>query len=245
MSDITEISREKLTLSLQNSGVSLPFRLLSLAQAKTVTESVIPKLELTPVAGATTALTTRHLDNQQIYSVATDRKILDRLLPVLGERIVLWQSHFFIKDGHQARVPWHQDAYHWPLQPRVAISAWLALTTVTEESGCLKLIPGMKNQLLPTRRVVSPCHRLFREEAVLTASHFKQAINMTLDPGEAFLFDSYIPHASLINTSGKKRIALAMRYTRSDVKVDVKHPLVYLERQDGQWVETGRSEAEN
>lgn len=230
-------------LSLVKEGVSLPFRLLAATQAQMLVEKVIPELESQAPAYGTNALTARHLDHEQIYRIATCAPILDQLAPMLGDKIVLWQSNFFIKDAAEARVPWHQDAYHWPLQPKVAVSAWLALTPVTEDNGCIKLVPGIKDKLFPTRRVADPCHRLFREEAVLKEAQLNQAKNMLLDSGEAFLFDSFIPHASLVNESGEKRIGLALRYTREDVSVGVEHPLILLEKKSSVWVETERRQA--
>lgn len=57
--------------------------------------------------------------------------------------IQLFHDHLISKPPvHSKAVPWHQDYAFWPVDKPRALSAWLALDDVTEDSGCLEFLPG-------------------------------------------------------------------------------------------------------
>jgi ectoine hydroxylase-related dioxygenase (phytanoyl-CoA dioxygenase family) len=57
--------------------------------------------------------------------------------------IQLFHDHLISKPPrHSKAVPWHQDYAFWPVDKPKALSAWLALDEVTEDSGCLEFLPG-------------------------------------------------------------------------------------------------------
>ena len=62
-----------------------------------------------------------------LYDLCMEPRILDPAQDLLGEDLVLWGSHFFLKEpGDGKRVSWHQDASYWPLSPSKTVTAWLA-----------------------------------------------------------------------------------------------------------------------
>ena len=62
------------------------------------------------------------------YELATHQRILDYAERILGPDIVLWAMVFWYKEPHNSKyIPWHQDATYWPMEPRINLTAWMAL----------------------------------------------------------------------------------------------------------------------
>jgi ectoine hydroxylase-related dioxygenase (phytanoyl-CoA dioxygenase family) len=70
-------------------------------------------------------------------------RILDAVESVIGLNILCWGSQLFHKRaGDPAFVSWHQDGTYWGLSSADVVTAWLALTPSTPESGCMRVIAG-------------------------------------------------------------------------------------------------------
>ena len=77
------------------------------------------------------------------YEIICNLQILDAVESILGPDILCWGSTFFIKEPHsESYVSWHQDLRYWGLDSDDEVSAWLALSTVTEANGCMRFVPG-------------------------------------------------------------------------------------------------------
>ena len=77
------------------------------------------------------------------HDLATHDRVLDHVELALGRDIVLWATVFWYKEPHNTKyIPWHQDASYWPMEPRINLTAWIALGPTFAENGCLRLIPG-------------------------------------------------------------------------------------------------------
>ena len=60
----------------------------------------------------------------------------------LGEDLILWGTHFFLKEaGDARRVSWHQDASYWPLSPSKTVTVWLAIDDADAGNGAMRVIP--------------------------------------------------------------------------------------------------------
>src|SRR5438445_40587 len=71
-----------------------------------------------------------------IYEVCTAPKLLDRVEQLLGPDLVLLYSHIMSKPPGGRRVAWHQDGPYWHrLDPKIAVTAWVALDDATPENG--------------------------------------------------------------------------------------------------------------
>ena len=70
--------------------------------------------------------------------------ILDAVEEVIGPDILCWESVFFNKEPKtQDFVSWHQDVTYWGLdQEGDVVTAWVALSPSTPESGCMRVVPG-------------------------------------------------------------------------------------------------------
>ena len=82
--------------------------------------------------------------------VARDSRILDRVESILGPDVLLWSCEYFIKEaGTEHIVSWHQDLTYWGMDGSDhEVTAWLALSPATAESGCMKFVPGSHKQAI-------------------------------------------------------------------------------------------------
>lgn len=95
----------------------------------------------------------RHLDLDFLADAVCRPEIVGRIISVLGPDILCWRSEFFPKypgqDGHSWRQAFNfgglSDRPHlrWPKEYiGGSLTAWIALTDVDEETGCIQFMPG-------------------------------------------------------------------------------------------------------
>ena len=73
-------------------------------------------------------------------------RIVDAVEDVLGPDLLCWGSQFFTKNGGDpSYVSWHQDATYWGLSSPDVVTAWVAFTPSTVESGCMRVVPGTQH----------------------------------------------------------------------------------------------------
>ena len=90
-------------------------------------------------------LQARHFDQEFIWKLAADPRVLDWMEGVMGEDLLLLSTHFFCKypDAKGEKfVAWHQDVTYWGLEPDEAHTAWIAIDDSDVENGCMQVIPG-------------------------------------------------------------------------------------------------------
>ena len=78
--------------------------------------------------------------------------ILDAVESILGPDLLVWSVEFIIKEPHTKRViSWHQDLTYWGLgETDHEVTAWLALSPATRQSGCMQFVAGShKNAIVP------------------------------------------------------------------------------------------------
>ena len=70
-------------------------------------------------------------------------KILDAVEGVIGPNILCWATNFFTKEPKTTNfISWHQDLTYWGLEPADIVTAWVALSPATVQSGCMRFVPG-------------------------------------------------------------------------------------------------------
>ncbi|MFB6909251.1 chlorinating enzyme [Streptomyces bacillaris] len=96
----------------------------------------------------------RHLDNDFLADLITDRRITDRVASVLGPDVLCWRTEFFPKYPGDEGTDWHQaDTFAnasgkpqilWPQNSDFGgtLTVWTAFTEATVDNGCLQFIPG-------------------------------------------------------------------------------------------------------
>ena len=177
----------------------------------------------------------RHLDSRLVHDLCAHPAIVSRMASIYGPDLLLWRSHFFLKEPGDAEVPWHQDTNYWPLEPPLNISAWIAIDDATTENACVNIIPGSHQSVVP--HVRSPEGMLFPEMADMDYVDTSAAVPMALRAGQFFLFNERTVHQSDPNTSDRRRLGLAVRVTTPVVRVDHRrlfpgHKVVLLSGED-------------
>jgi ectoine hydroxylase-related dioxygenase (phytanoyl-CoA dioxygenase family) len=202
----------------QEQGFAGPFTAMTPQEMAQITDRVVADvLGVDAHQRSADVLQCRHLDDPLTYRLCTLPAILNRVALLHGDDLVLWRSHYWCKQPGDAPVAWHQDLTHWPLQPVVNVTAWLALDRATPDNACVRLIPGSHTRAYPTSSLTGdPLTDSVNPEWV----EENRAIHMELAPGQFFLFNEKLLHGSEANTSDSRRLGLAIRLTVPTVRVD-------------------------
>ena len=147
-------------------------------------------------------------------------KLIEAASTALGPDLIVWSAGLFIKEPKtQKIVSWHQDLTYWGLDDAQEATCWVALSTASQESGCMRFVPGShKNKLTPHKDTFSEDNLLSRGQELAVKVDEKEAVLAALKPGQASMHHGHTFHASGPNTTNDRRIGLAIRYIRPDMK---------------------------
>ena len=125
-------------------------------------------------------------------------RILDAVEGVIGPNILVWGANFFLKEPRSdAYVSWHQDATYWGLEPADIVTAWVALTPSTVESGCMRVVPGTHSDgILAHRETWADDNLLSRGQEIAVDVDLDKVVDVVLKPGEMSLHHVKIAHNS-------------------------------------------------
>jgi len=159
-----------------------------------------------------------HLRDPTVFEVCTHPSVVRRAAQLLRlPRVALFKSRFHVKvPGRNEEVPWHQDVgaknggYYPDGRPVPSITCWMALDRVHAENGAVQVLPGSH------RRLVGDFGRNFHAELLkkgaLSAQDLASAVTFKLEPGEFYLFHSWLIHGSAPSWIAVRRAGLNMRY---------------------------------
>ncbi|NIS05726.1 MAG: phytanoyl-CoA dioxygenase [Gammaproteobacteria bacterium] len=160
-----------------------------------------------------------HLLFKWLDDLMRDGRILDAVEDLIGPDILCWNTIFWIKEAHsQSYVSWHQDLKYWGLDCDDLVTAWVALSPATEQSGCMRVLPGShRGQMLPHDDIYDEDNMLTRGQEIAVEVDEETAVNMALQPGHMSLHNVRLAHASGPNQSDDRRIGVSLHYmpTRS------------------------------
>lgn len=151
-----------------------------------------------------------HLILPFLADLAKHHKVVDAVTSLVGPNLTLWSSVLFIKEANTGSfVSWHQDATYMGLAPDEFVTAWIALSPSTAESGCVAVLPG-------THRTGMVDHvDLYGEDNILTRGQQvvevdeTLAVNLELRPGQMSLHHPWLVHGSRPNKASYRRIGVA------------------------------------
>ena len=170
-----------------------------------------------PQSGSNGPFQCRHLDTRVTWDICSHPAIVESMASIMGPDLILWRSHFWMKEPGSKAIPWHQDYNYWPIDPTLNISAWVAIDRATTENSCVQLIPGSHRHILKHYKAEGDV--AFNEEADKSGYDASKAVIMELEAGQFFLFNERTLHYSDANRSDKRRAGLAVRVTVPFVKV--------------------------
>lgn len=146
--------------------------------------------------------------------------ILDCVEDIIGPDILCWNVHLFAKEPDGASyVSWHQDSTYWGLEPSDVVTAWVALSESTPESGYMEVIPGTHLiDALPHIDTFAKDNLLSRGQEIAVTVDESRAVGLALHPGDMSLHHIKLVHGSKPNRSTYRRIGVAIRYIPTHVR---------------------------
>ena len=151
-------------------------------------------------------------------------EILDAVEDVIGPDILAWESVFFTKEPHtEDYISWHQDITYWGLEAEGdVVTAWVALSPSTVESGCMRVVPGTHlREVVPHADTFSARNMLSRGQEIAVEVDEAHAVDLVLEPGQMSLHHVKIFHGSHQNRAGDRRIGFAIRYLPPHVHQEI------------------------
>ncbi|WP_425405664.1 phytanoyl-CoA dioxygenase family protein [Hwanghaeella sp.] len=151
--------------------------------------------------------------------LVTSPTVLNMVTALIGPDILLLDVTYIVKEPcSRSFVSWHQDLTYWGLDGGNQVSMWLALSPATEESGCMRMVPGSHRlgQRAHADRP-APDNVLFRGQEV-DGIREEDAVLLPLQPGQASFHHGWTLHASLPNRSNDRRIGLNAQFITPDVR---------------------------
>jgi ectoine hydroxylase-related dioxygenase (phytanoyl-CoA dioxygenase family) len=199
-------------------GYFAPLRALGDADAVRVRGVVEAWLAAEPDAAV--QRTKAHLHCSALLELVRSPVVLDPVSEVLGPDVLCRSSSIFLKEpGTPSFVAWHQDARYWDLDPPDVVTAWIALGPSTVENGALRVLPGSHHAALMQHEAIDiDGNMLSRGQGIVDAIDEREAVTLTLEPGEMSLHDVRLAHASAPNRSSERRLGYAIRYVAAHVR---------------------------
>lgn len=225
MPGTTPFEAAELSSQFAVNGFIFPIEVLSAADAlsyRTQLESLERRIEGSKL-GNKDQLNYPHVIFRFANSIIRSPRILDVVENLIGPNIMVWGSTFFIKEPNsQSYVSWHQDLRYWGLDSEAVVSAWLALSPVTKENGCMRFVPGSHTGgLIEHSDTFDQANFLTRGQEAVAAIDEQKVIYVELKPGQASFHHGKLLHASSQNRSGERRIGLAINYIAPSVRQTV------------------------
>ncbi len=146
--------------------------------------------------------------------------ILDAVSELIGPDILAFHSTVWFKPaGSAGRVPWHQDGTYFGLAPFEHVTAWVALSPSTPQSGCVEVLPGSHRagQRAHVDRK-DPQIMLSRGQSIKDPVDEAAAVPIILQPGQFSLHHTMVLHASRPNGSDDDRIGIGISYIPTRVR---------------------------
>jgi ectoine hydroxylase-related dioxygenase (phytanoyl-CoA dioxygenase family) len=161
-----------------------------------------------------------HLLLPWLNTMIRNPRILDPVEDILGPNLLCWASGFFWKPANDpAFISWHQDSTYWGLSHPDIVTAWVAFTPSTPESGCMRVVPGTHHcEQVAHRDTFSPENMLSRGQEIAVEVDEKDAVDVVLQAGQMSLHHVRLFHGSEPNRAEHPRIGYAIRYIPTYVR---------------------------
>jgi len=156
-------------------------------------------------------------NNIHYYSPLFDQivhnsNILDVVENFIGCNILVAGSVLFLKEPEsKGFISWHQDGIYQGWKPFNSITAWLAITDVNEENGCMRMWPGsQKDNFIEHKDTFDEDNLLTRGQTIKNVP-LKDTVPVILKPGQLSIHHPMTVHGSGPNLSKNRRIGFAIQ----------------------------------
>ena len=159
------------------------------------------------------------------FELATLPSALDVVEQLIGPDILLFNVTYIIKEaGAASHVSWHQDLTYWGLSDDDQVSMWLALSPATNETGCMKMLPGSHKNGRRDHSATDDENNVLLQGQTVSDIDETDSVLCPLEPGEASFHHGWTLHASTPNTGTDRRIGLNVQYIAPNVR-QTKHDM--------------------
>ena len=209
-----------------NDGYLFPIKVVDAPQAQ-IWRSALEQIESEWLDnGLPLPLNTYKRVNAQIVmplacEIGLHDPILDAVEGVLGPDVMLYSVEFLTKEAHTKHVvTMHQDLAYWGMGDMDNIlTAWLALSPATKASGCMDFVQGShKNEILDHEDSFDELNLLSRGQEIAVEVADADKVAVELAPGSMSLHHGLTIHGSGPNSSGDRRIGVAIRYVSANMR---------------------------
>ena len=151
---------------------------------------------------------------------------------LLGEEVECKTVEYFNKPSKIGKpTPPHQDGYYFMLEPQQALTMWLALEDVTEETGCVKYVKGSH---LNGMRTHGRTATLGFSQSIVdfgTEEDIKNEIAFPAKPGDLLVHHSLTIHRAGANTTADRtRKAFGLIYWGKSATEDKEAKEKYMQQ---------------
>jgi non-heme Fe2+,alpha-ketoglutarate-dependent halogenase len=149
------------------------------------------------------------------YDLSVHPRVVQAAQEILGQDLVHWGTLVLRKPPRSSLfASWHQDGeYAAFLNGAISISAWIALSDSTAESGCMRVVRGSHKSRVEHVEQVSRSNILRSGQTVVIDVPEAQAVEVELKAGQMSLHHVDIIHGSNPNSSGHDRTGFIVRFT--------------------------------
>lgn len=216
---MTSLSPDQIE-AYRRDGVLFPFDVLSPGEVERALAVVAAFDRQEPDVRKSLLLHNSHYVSRTLADMCRNPRILDAVEGVIGPNILVWGANFFLKEPRStAYVSWHQDATYWGLDPADVVTAWVALTPSTRESGCLRVAPGTHRLgIVEHKETWNADNLLSRGQEIAIEVDPASVVDVPLAPGQMSLHHVKIAHNSEPNRADHRRIGFAIRYVGAHVR---------------------------
>ena len=153
------------------------------------------------------------------WEIATNETLLDAVEAILGPNILLYNVCYIVKEPAATTfISWHQDLTYWGLSNDNQVSAWVALSPSTAQSGCMRMIPGSHKQGRVNHSEIKSDDNALALGQTVQGVDESRSVLTPLSPGEASLHHGWTLHASMPNESEDRRIGVNIQYLATDCR---------------------------
>ena len=145
-------------------------------------------------------------------------RLLDAVEDLIGPDVLCWGASFFAKKAHDPRyVSWHTDSFFYGFEPADTLTAWLAFNPSTEQSGCVKYIPG-SHKFATVHDIMPDADNLLPMAQNAKDVPEEKAVSAVLAPGQVVFHHESVVHGSGPNTADHPRVGLSIHYVAPHVR---------------------------
>jgi len=166
-----------------------------------------------------------HVTSADVRLMLSDPALVDAVRKLCGRDLNLWRSAFFRKTTGTAEIGWHHDKHFFSDaaddirldEIQSHYSVFISVTSVTQTTGLLEVLPGTHRDIPDLVRDPRPYHKRPPGEHILKdlpAAVAGRARGVPIPAGCFMIFHSAILHRSLPHTGGGPRLGMAIRLVR-------------------------------